>query len=761
MEMARYIIEIEGAVQGVGFRPFVYRTAHELGINGWVANGGEGVIIDAEAREDRLNDFLNVIQRRKPPLSQIKKISINRTTPAHYRSFEIKHSEESGEPKVTVLPDVTTCAECLTEVEDAAARRYRYPFTNCTNCGPRFSIIQSLPYDRPRTTMSKFEMCPHCRGEYTNPLDRRFHAQPIACPECGPRVWLADQEGRELVGESEAIEEAAREVRQGRIVAMKGLGGFLLLCDATNQDIVMELRKRKHREEKPFAVMMSDLSSVKKRCIVSSEEQDLLTSHQRPIVLLRKREILDIAEAVAPNNSFLGVMLPYTPLHYLIMKEVRLPVVATSGNISDEPIAKDNVEALERLRGIADFFLMNNRDIERRIDDSVVRVVGNNVMIIRRARGYSPAHIRVSSLRGRRILALGGHLKNTVAITRGDEVILSQYIGDLDTKPAIQGFREAIDSLRRLYRFKPEAVAVDMHPRYISTQYGLELGLPVIEIQHHHAHVVSCMAEYSLDGSVLGIAWDGVGYGTDGEAWGSEFLMATRESFKRVAHISGFPLPGGEASVRKPFKSALGLLWEIFGDGIRDILKQTKTVEAAPERDIELSMRMMKNGINSPRVYGVGRIFDAVSSLLGVRHICSFEGQAAMELEHLGWKGFVTSDEVGPYNFDAHGNGTRTILLNDVVDGLVNDLHDGVKISSISLKFHLTLAEMIREIVADKIEGRAPVVLSGGVFQNALLTTLARRLLEPEQIQIHTHQVVPPNDGGISLGQAVIADARM
>lgn len=757
MAAARYIIKVEGAVQGVGFRPFVFRTAHELGINGWVANGGDGVVIEAEASEDRLKDFLNMIWQRKPPLSQIKNISFNRATPNHYSSFEIRHSEESGEPRVVVLPDVATCSDCLAEVEDSAARRYRYPFTNCTNCGPRFSIIQSLPYDRPRTTMSKFEMCPHCRGEYIDPLDRRFHAQPIACPECGPHVWLTDRDGKELVEGDKAIVEAAHEIGRGRIVAMKGLGGFLLLCDATNQGAVFELRRRKRREEKPFALMMLDISSVKKRCVVSEEEQNLLISHQHPIVLLRKRDGSDIAEAVAPDNPFLGVMLPYAPLHYLVMKEVRLPVVATSGNVTDEPIAKDNDEALERLGGIADFFIMNNRDIERRIDDSVLRVIGNEIMMIRRARGYSPAHIQVPSLRGRRILALGGHLKNTVAITKGGEVVISQYIGDLDTKPAIQGFSEAIGSLRRLYRFEPETVAVDLHPRYISTQYGLELGLPIVKVQHHHAHIVSCMAEHSIDGPVLGVAWDGVGYGTDGGAWGSEFLMATRDGFKQVAHIQGFPLPGGETSVRKPYKSALGLLWEVFGNGTREFIKQTKTAEVS-DRDIELNMRMIKGRINSPMVRGVGRIFDAVSSMLGVRHECSFEGQAAMELEYLGWKSFVRTAEVDPYSFDIKGNGTRTILLNDMLEELISDLGNGTKIGDISLKFHLTLAEIIREFAVDR---NVPIALSGGVFQNALLTTLVRKSLKSEKVQVYTHRVVPPNDGGISLGQAVIADAKI
>jgi hydrogenase maturation protein HypF len=757
---SRFIVRIRGLVHGVGFRPFVYRVANEFGVRGWVANDGEGVVIEVEGSEDDVRKFLNAIGKKKPPLSQITNISVARAAFVGYQAFQIKPSTEAEEIRVMVLPDLATCAECMREVRDPKARRYRYPFTNCTNCGPRFSIIKALPYDRPRTTMAKFGMCSECRREYTNVLDRRFHAQPIACPRCGPRVWLADKRGEELAGGSRAIEEAARQLRLGKIIAMKGLGGFLLLCDATNPGAVVELRRRKRREEKPFAVMMLDLDSIERYCMIGELERELLTSYQSPIVLLRKREECDIADAVAPNNPFLGVMLPYTPLHHLIINEAKIPLVATSGNLSDEPIAKDNSEALERLGGIADLFLMHNRDIERRIDDSVLRVVGGDILMLRRARGYSPAHLRVPRLKGRRILALGGHLKNVVAISKDGEVILSQHVGDLDTKPAIQAFRVAVNSLKELYRFDPEAVAVDMHPRYFSTRYGFEAGLPVVEVQHHHAHVVSCAAERSLKFPVFGVAWDGVGYGADGEAWGSEFLVATPEGFECLAHLSSFPLPGGEASVRKPCRSATGLLWEIFGRDAPEIIRLTKTAKTMPEREVELNMEMAEKGINSPRVRGVGRFFDAVASILGVRQICSFEGQAAMELEYLAWKSFESRQGLKSYAFDITGTRTRIVTLGKVVDGIIHDLNSGEETSTISLRFHLTLAEIIRELFHELGEG-LPLVLSGGVFQNTLLVSLVKKALATDGTEVHTHRLVPPNDGGISLGQAVIADARL
>ena len=757
--LARFIVKIEGAVQGVGFRPFVYRMAEEFGIKGWVANDGEGVVLEAEASEDRIRDFLNAVDKRKPPLSHITKISVTKAAPLQYNSFEIKQSKKSDEVRTIVLPDIATCAECMAEVNDPNNRRHRYPFTNCTNCGPRFSIIQSLPYDRPRTTMSKFELCPDCQKEYTDARDRRFHAQPIACPVCGPTVWLTERHGKETFKGDEAIRAAASEIRAGKVVAMKGLGGFLLLCDATAKDVVAELRRRKHREEKPFAVMMLDLLAVEAHCLVGEKEREVLTSPSRPIVLLRKRNNSNVVEEVAPKNPFLGVMLPYTPLHHLVAKEAGVPLVATSGNLSDEPIAKDNEEALERLHDIADFFLLHNRDIERRIDDSVVKVVDGKPMPIRRARGYSPTHVRVPGLKGRRILALGGHLKNTVAIAKGGEVIVSQHVGDLDTKLGIQSFHDAVSSMMRLYKFEPDAVAVDMHPRYISSQWGRELGPPVTEVQHHHAHIVSCMAEHSLDEPALGVAWDGVGYGTDGKAWGSEFMMATRDGFSQLGHINGFPLPGGESSVHKPWKSALGLLWETFGDEALEVLKQTPLSKFLKASDVELNLRMIKHGVNSPRVRGVGRVFDSVASILGVRHVCSFEGQAAMELEGQGWMAFEAVKDLQPYDFQIKGNGVKTVSLRELVSGVVHDIHDGLKSCEISLKFHLTLAEVVREFVSGQVESGIPVVLSGGVFQSSLLTMLVKRALAAEKTHIYTHHIVPPNDGGISLGQAVIADA--
>ena len=559
----RMHIALRGAVQGVGFRPFVYRLASDMKLPGWVLNSPEGVFIEVEGTKDDLDSFLLRLQEEKPPPSFIQSLEFSFLDPVHFNSFEIRSSQLSGAATALVMPDIATCAECLLEVLDPVNRRYRYPFTNCTHCGPRFTIIESLPYDRPNTSMKKFEMCPDCRSEYENPNDRRFHAQPNACPVCGPLLEAWDGSGKILSRRNDALLEAAEAIRQGKIIAIKGLGGFHLVADACNGDAVDTLRKRKHREEKPFALMYPSIDRIKEDCVVSPLELRLLCSPESPIVLLERvqdQSPQTISPAVAPNNPYLGVMLPYTPLHHLLMREVGSPIIATSGNLSDEPICIDEREALVRLSGIADLFLVHNRPIVRHVDDSIVRVILGRELVLRRARGYAPLPLRCKNLVSD-ILAVGGHLKNTIAMSVGDNVFVSQHIGDLENSEASEAFQSVIRSFRRLYKIDPVRIVSDLHPDYLSTKFACDCGLPRISIQHHYAHVAACMAENELDGRVLGISWDGTGYGPDGTIWGGEFLLTDERSFTRIASFRKFRLPGGAAAIKEPRRTALGALY--------------------------------------------------------------------------------------------------------------------------------------------------------------------------------------------------------
>ncbi|MCX8103930.1 MAG: carbamoyltransferase HypF, partial [Candidatus Bipolaricaulota bacterium] len=567
-QMARLKIAIHGAVQGVGFRPFVYRLAIELKLTGWVLNSAQGVFIEAEGTKEQLEEFVRRLERDKPPRAFLQSLEASWLDPVGYTAFEIRHSDESGQKIAFILPDIATCPDCWREIFDPNNRRYRYPFTNCTNCGPRFSIIEALPYDRPNTTMKIFRMCPDCQAEYENPLDRRFHAQPNACPQCGPHLELWDAKGTVLAQHDDALCQAAEAIRVGQIIAVKGLGGFHLICDARNDDAVQELRRRKHREEKPFALMYPSLELVQAHCEVSPLEERALTSPEAPIVLMRRRESVQIASSVAPRNPYLGIMLPYTPLHHLLMAELGFPVVATSGNLSDEPICTDEHEALIRLKEIADLFLVHNRPIARHVDDSIVRIVGSQELVLRRARGFAPLPITLRNPERRTVLAVGAHLKNTVALAVGSTVFISQHIGDLETAEAFGAFQRVIQDFERLYDAQPSVIAHDLHPDYLSTQYAQGRKPRTVGVQHHYAHVLACMAENELDSSVLGVSWDGTGYGLDGTIWGGEFLRATRESFTRVAHLRTFRLPGGERAIQEPRRSALGVLYELFGDAL-------------------------------------------------------------------------------------------------------------------------------------------------------------------------------------------------
>jgi hydrogenase maturation protein HypF len=712
----------------VGFRPFVYRLAQELGLSGWVLNASTGLVVEVEGPAAQLDSFLARLDREKPAPAVVLTREISRLTPIGASGFTILASVEGAEKTAAVLPDLAACPACLAELRDPANRRFGYPFTNCTNCGPRYSIILDIPYDRPRTTMRAFQMCPDCGGEYAAPSDRRFHAQPNACPVCGPHVWT---EPRPPASGS-AIAHVAEALRAGRIVALKGIGGFQLLVDARNQEAVARLRRLKLREEKPFALMMPSIEAVRRFCRVSSAEEELLQSTAAPIVLLRPSGEPGIAPNVAKASPYLGVMLPYSPLHHLVMSECDFPVVATSGNRSDEPIAIDNQEARERLDGIADLFLMHDRPIARPCDDSVVRLARGRESVLRRARGYAPLPVLV---RGELppVLAVGGHLKNSVAIAIGRQVFLSQHIGDLDTAEARGAFERAIDDLCRLYRFEPRLVACDLHPDYASTLWAQASGLPVVAVQHHQAHVAGCAAENDIDGEYLGVSWDGTGYGLDGTVWGGEFFLANGASFERIAHLRPFRLPGGEAAVREGWRSAAGLLYETFGP-------------AAVEDPVV--RKMIERGVNAPLTTSVGRLFDAVASIAGVACENLFEGQAAMLLERA-----IGSEVTGDcYPLDeTAGAGDWAPLI----EAVKADVAKATAVGLISARFHNALVRWIVRVARQA--GVRQVVLSGGVFQNSYLVERSVAQLEAGGFLVATHQRVPPNDGGIALGQAVLA----
>lgn len=747
----RLHVRIRGAVQGVGFRPFVYRLARELGVRGWVLNASRGVEIEAEGPAATLERFLLRLGTERPPLAIVQSLEHAFLDPVGLPEFHIRHSDDGGEKTVLVLPDVATCAACLREVRDPSDRRHRYPFTNCTHCGPRATIVEALPYDRPRTSMRHFPLCPACAREYEDPEDRRFHAQPVACPACGPQLWAEDGSGVLARGEG-AIALAERAVRAGEVVAVKGLGGFHLLVDARDAGSVARLRERKRREEKPLALMYPSLEAVAEDCEVSPMEARLLTAPERPIVLLRRRPGARIAGNVAPGNPYLGCMLPYTPLHHILLEDLGFPVVATSGNLTDEPIAKDNKEGLARLTGVADVFLLHDRGIVRRMEDSVVRVVRGREVVLRRARGFAPLPIPVKDDLPA-LLALGGHLKNTVAFARGRQVFVSPHLGDLDTKLAHDAFVQANRDLQGLYDFTPEAVAVDRHPAYLSTRYGEGLGLPVHRVQHHMAHVASCAAENELEPPLLGAAWDGTGYGMDGTVWGGEFLRWADGRFDWVAGFADFPLLGGEKAVREPRRTALALLHAAYGDDALglDFLPTIRALEG-PQRDWFAAMLRSP----WPRARSVGRLFDGVSSMLGLVQRATFEGQAAMAVEHAARAG-----RARPYPYAlTRGSDPRVLVRwEPIVRGIVEGLRAGEPVGDVAARFQATLAEVIVEIAHEV--GESKVVLSGGVFQNALLSARACDRLAEEGFRPYVHQRVPPNDGGISLGQIVVAAEAM
>ena len=771
----RVHIAIRGAVQGVGFRPYIYRLATELHLTGWVTNTPQGVVIEAEGEKETLDAFVLSIEPRRPPLARIQSLEYSFLDPCGHTTFAIRESTSVGEPSTLVLPDIAPCPECLAEILDPSNRRYRYPFTNCTHCGPRFTIIESLPYDRPNTSMKGFPMCDDCRNEYDDPADRRFHAQPIACPECGPDLALWDEQGNTLAVRDEALHDTVRLIRGGKIVALKGLGGFQILADARNDDAVRLLRRRKHREEKPFALMAPGIESIRKLCVVSPLEERLLSSPEAPIVLLRKMTpaddraatgrdapILDSGSRVAPRNPSLGIMLPSTPLHFLLMRELGSPVVATSGNISDEPICIDERDALERLHGIADAFLVHNRPIVRHADDSIARVVLGRELVLRRARGFSPLPIGLVAAASP-LLAVGAHLKNTIAVAKDGNVFISQHICDLETAQSLDAFTRAVTDMQRMFAVRPETVVCDMHPDYLSTQFASALGLPRITVQHHHAHIASCMAENQIHGPVLGVSWDGTGFGTDGSVWGGEFLQTDGATYRRIASFRPFRLPGGERAIREPRRAALGVLFELFGKGAFEST-DVPTLRSFNREELAALQTMLANGVNAPLTSSAGRLFDAVGSLCGLTQVNSFEGQGAMDLE------FVLADDIAGEAYrmaivehrqqgeaapDAPG---FQVDWGPMIVEILRDLDEAVPVREISAKFHSAMAAAI--VTVAQRAGEKKVVLSGGCFQNMVLAQQTDRLLRTAGFQPYWHQRVPPNDGGIALGQVHVAALR-
>jgi hydrogenase maturation protein HypF len=771
-QRVRLHVEVRGAVQGVGFRPFVYRLASELRLAGWVNNSPQGAVIEVEGDGGPIDAFLRRLPDEKPRLCVLHSLTPTFLPLAGYTRFEVRDSSAAGPKTAVILPDLATCPDCLSDIHDPSNRRFRYPFTNCTNCGPRFSIIEDLPYDRPRTTMKCFPMCDSCRSEYDNPADRRFHAQPNACPRCGPHLELWDAAGTVLGTHDEALRAAADALRRGDIVAAKGLGGFHLLVDARNLDAVLRLRHRKHREEKPFGLMYPDLDSVRQDCQVSAAEERLLLSTESPIVLLRRlanlqRQLPCVcpyqaadaadspASAVAPRNPYLGVMLPYTPLHHLLLAELGFPIVATSGNRTDEPICLDEREALARLAGIADVFLIHDRPIARQVDDSVVRVVLGQEMVLRRARGYAPFPVPVAQSLPP-LLAVGAHQKNTLAIASGCQVVVSQHVGDLDTPLALKAFRRVADDLPSLYALEPKAVVCDLHPDYNSTRHAEKMDLLVVRVQHHHAHVRAVMAEHGLSGPLLGVAWDGTGLGLDGTIWGGEFLRVTDDGFERVAHLRPFRLPGGERAVREPRRTALGLLYELLGEEVfaRDDLAPLKGFS---EVERGLLRTMLRGRVNAPWTSSAGRLFDAVAALLDIRQTVAFEGQAAMELEYA--VSGIGQAQSYPFVLTATG----ILDWGPMIRSILEDIRlaapvahaPGSPVGIIARHFHDTLAEMI--VATAQSVGERTIVLSGGCFQNAYLLEQTVTRLIAAGFRVYWPQRIPPNDGGIALGQIMAA----
>lgn len=751
----RVLVKVRGIVQGVGFRPFIYQLARQNGLNGWVRNQSDGVEIEISGPSGPVGDFVGAISDKAPPLARIVSVETSELPFEALEDFRIVTSRALDTRSTLISPDVCTCEDCLRELLDPANRRYRYPFTNCTNCGPRYTIIKDIPYDRDKTTMAHFKMCPACHGEYEDPMDRRFHAQPNACWECGPQVWLEDAEGRKVADRDAAVLRAIELLHQGAVLAIKGLGGFHLAVCATDQTAVSRLRGRKIREEKPFAVMFPDIDEIRLHCVVGEAEEKLLLQPARPIVLLEKREDAadpPIAESVAPKNRRLGAFLPYTPLHFLLFEDAPYrALVMTSGNQSDEPIVMENEDARSHLTGIADYFLLHDRGIYMRCDDSVVRVLGEKPRPMRRARGYVPFPVFLKNPVPS-ILGTGAELKNTVCLTRGNEAFLSQHIGDLENLETLRSFEHAIDHLKRILEIEPELIVHDMHPDYLSTQWALrQKDLPLLAVQHHHAHIASVMAERQIEGPVLGLALDGTGYGTDGTIWGGEILRVDDTGFERLGHFRQVLLPGGNKAIREPWRMGLSYLWALDPEGVEQ--KYADILSRWPERERRIILQMLAKRLNSPVTSSCGRLFDAVAALCGVRQSVNYEGQAAIELEQ--------AIEPGDGYYEGLIDRSQGPIIIDpfpMIERAVEDARGGIATGKIACRFHNGIIRLLTEAArtAADATGLNRIALSGGVFQNAYLSERLEKELSAMGLEVYGHIEVPANDACIALGQVYI-----
>jgi hydrogenase maturation protein HypF len=752
MAVVRTAVRVEGIVQGVGFRPFVYSLATGLGLGGLVGNDVDGVFAEVEGPEAAVREFLRALERDAPALARIERITATDLPLAGLAAFRIVASDPAGARRALVAADTATCADCLRELSDPADRRFGYPFINCTNCGPRFTIVTDVPYDRPLTTMAGFAMCDECAAEYHDPADRRFHAQPVCCPACGPALTLVDAAGKPIPGPP--VDATAGLLRQGRIVAVKGVGGYHLAADACCERAVAGLRARKHREDKPFAVLAADLAAARRLAEVSDTDAGLLTSPARPIVLLPRRADADLAAATAPANRYLGIMLPYTPLHHLLAAAVARPLVLTSGNVSDEPIAYRDKDALSRLGAIADAFLTHDRAIHIRTDDSVARAFRGRPALLRRSRGYVPEPVVVRTGFPRPVLACGAELKNTFCLAKEHHAFISQHVGDLENVATLRSFTEGIEHFRRLFDIDPRVVAYDLHPEYLSTKYALDLdGVDMVGVQHHHAHIASCLADNDDDGPVIGVAFDGTGYGIDGTIWGGEFLIADRARFRRAGHLAPVPMPGGAAAIRQPWRMAAAYLGPSPADRL-DVWRRNQDRWAAV-------VAMARRGVNSPLTSSAGRLFDAVAAVLGVRDTVNYEGQAAIELEQLADPAERDAYDAA-MDTPADPNTPFRVRGADLVRAVVADLAEGTPREAVAARFHNGVAALIEAgcLLLRDAHGLDTVALSGGVFQNVLLLERAVSRLEARGFRVLVHSRVPCNDGGISLGQAVVAAAR-
>ncbi len=761
----RIQLTIRGTVQGIGFRPFVFRLAQELSLGGWIANTTQGTLLELEGTQNHLRAFQKRITTKLPLSGNIHAMSSSSIPVIGEQSFSIRPSQWDDQTQSAIVPDQATCQKCLEDINNPQSPRYRYPFTTCAQCGPRFSIALHLPYDRSHTTMHQFALCNECQGEYDDPSDRRFHAETIACPSCGPQVEFWNHEGNLLAQREEALHAASDIVRQGDILAVKGLGGFQLWVNAESSEAVQRLRRRKHRPTKPLAVLFPSLAFLEQHCFVSPEETALVASPAAPIVLVKKRTPSTLAWDVSPNNPYVGAMLPCTPIHHLLMNDLLIPVIATSGNGSEEPLVIDEQDAVHRLHGIADAFLVHNRPIVRPVDDSVVQVVNDKCLVHRRARGYVPTPISVKSGFDAAhgfppILGVGGHLKNTVAVTTGDQIIVSQHIGDLSTPETSTQFEQTISDMLALFHLTPRAIACDSHPDYRSTrfahQFGKQHNIPVMPIQHHHSHIAACMAEHNLKSPVLGVAWDGAGFGLDATMWGGEFLLCDDAEFKRLAHLRPFRLPGGEVCMQEPRRVALALLYEVFGENVFEW--DLPPLQSLGHHMTRSLVALLDKDVNCPITTSIGRLFDGVSSLLGLSQMASFEGEAAMALEFLA-ESEMEKTQPSSFHLSLESTlGSEEIWIANwrpLIHQLVCDISDQKTLSVIALGFHQALAILIAD-VAEHIQC-PQIVLCGGVFQNAVLLKLSEAELKKRGFAVYTPQLFGTNDGGLSLGQAFIA----